>query len=166
MAEKNVIVSEGLTLYDGDFEIIGGDGAPVAVSPDGSVYVDKLNGVPWIRQGGAWKKIAEANVENGSANNTGGVSATVDQLAVADHSMAKWTLWVKETGQPNYRVSEVTAIWDGTTADYNEIVHRFGSKIAGLRVSVDIASGNVRLLVTATNNFDVRAVRYPMGVNP
>jgi len=80
-----------------------------------------------------------------------------DQVAVASYATSEWLLTVKSTSTgANRAVYKVVAVNDGSTnVDYTLYsILTVGSAISGLDVTVDIDSGNMRLLVASTENID------------
>ena len=86
-----------------------------------------------------------------------------DSVAVATYCMAEWHICVKSTGTPANRESlKITAVNDGTITniDYNRYAkNKVGAAIAGLTVTVTGASGDMNLVLFATENIDYTLTR-------
>lgn len=86
---------------------------------------------------------------------------TLDEIPTSDYPSATWLVQAQEDGSPANRESViVSGLTDGTIADdtvFGKL--KLGSNI-GLRATVDVDSGNMRLRVKSTNTtINVRARR-------
>jgi len=89
-----------------------------------------------------------------------------DSLAVATYSSAEWLLTVKSYGTPaNRAVYKIVALNNGATGiDYTLFAILYvGAAITGLAVSVDIDSGNMRLLVACGEAINYNVQRIAQG---
>lgn len=90
--------------------------------------------------GGAATTVAESSTTSLATV----TSSPVDFTVTASYRSARYLVQI--TQGSNYRVSEVFAVHDGTTAYYSES-HVVYSSIALANVSVDVSGGNLRLMV-------------------
>lgn len=99
-----------------------------------------------------------------SGTNIAATNYVMDSIPVTEATQVKWMVQVRENGTPAKRRSmEVHALTDGTSVDHAEYaVLKLGANIAGFDINVDINGGNIRILVTATNNIDfvVKRISY------
>lgn len=82
---------------------------------------------------------------------------TVDTIALADATEAKWIIQVRETGTPaNREAIEIHTLNDGVSLiDFNRSSKlKLGSKVAGLVIDATISGVDMILRVQATNNVD------------
>ena len=92
------------------------------------------------------------------------VLTTMDTIAVADATEAKWLVQVRATATPaNRRAIEVHALTDGTSIDHTEYaVLKLGSAIAGFDLNVALSGTDMILTVNSTPGVDyvVKRIGY------
>lgn len=140
------------TIGDGTFTSSGTN-----ITSGGTVYdsIDNLNeAIIPLQQGALTIAGAQAAA----------TLTTMDTLAVASATQAKWLIQVRSTGTPaNRRAIELHAMTDGTLVDHTEYaVLKLGAVIPGLDFNVAISGGNMILTVNSTGGVDyvVKRVAY------
>jgi len=161
-------VQDGLELHN-DVVVVDGAINPSSVgyaAPQGSLYC-QTNGDVWRKYGAGdtdWSRI-EILVTGTASDQDASSGLAVDSVAVADYAAIKWFLMVKSNATPaNRRAYEVYGLNDDSTGiDYTAYaVLKVNTKPSNLQISVDIDSGNMRLIVTASENIDYSWVRIPV----
>ena len=161
-------VQDGLELHN-DVVVVDGSTNPSSVgytAPQGSLYC-QTNGDVWRKYGAGdtdWSKI-EILATGTGADVDPSTGYAVDEVAVADYACIKWFLMVKSNATPaNRRAYEVFGLNDDSTGVDSTVyaVLKANTKPSDLAISVDIDSGNMRLVVTASENVDYSFVRIPV----
>lgn len=88
----------------------------------------------------------------------------VDAIALTLATQVKWIIQIRETSTAGKRSGlEVHALTDGTTVDYNNYsLLKLGGGVAGLKATVSVGGGNIRLHIEANNNVDyvIKRITY------
>jgi hypothetical protein len=83
---------------------------------------------------------------------------TIDSFSASSYRSCKYLVQITDNISNYYHVTELLLIWDGTTVQKVEYAVVTTAGELGT-FDADINSGNVRLLLTATNNYS-RTVKY------
>jgi len=91
----------------------------------------------------------------------------IDSVAVASYAAVKWLAVIQSNSTPaNRRGYEVYGMNDASTGvdDTQYAVLKTNTKPSGLSLTVDIDSGNMRLVLSGTEDMDYSFVRIPVAI--